>query len=435
VEGRAGVWIMAATNRPDILDPAVLRPGRLDKILYVGFPGPRDRVEILRALTKNGTKPMLGSGVSLTMVGEDSRCEGFSGADVGNLVREASMNALRESLKRGRNEGPVMVEKEHFEKAFRVLKPSVGVKDRARYETMGKRYGEREPVDDNVQGLHTGQGVGNEILSDNEVEMIEPQISDAESNLIPVGGSLQSDVVFNAAIQGENANDSISTQIVTGESTKINDVTDPDSNKDREDRDEDILETFVSKDDIIDLEASTEKSSFPISSETTAKHLSDDKTPNTTALATPKISIRSPDNLNGEVSKFYSSIAAIVPQPLETKNPGVELRFLPDMVIRVVDNSTVKEIGGKNGKIVSVRGGGERATVKLEGLSGARIVSVKEVEVELPEEGDKVKSLVWGSPPEVGEVISLDDDDNAVVKFGDEQMTIQIDMLCKVEVG
>jgi len=435
VEGRAGVWIMAATNRPDILDPAVLRPGRLDKILYVGFPGPRDRVEILRALTKNGTKPVLGSGVSLTMVGEDSRCDGFSGADVGNLVREASMNALRESLKKGRNEGPVMVEKEHFEKAFRVLKPSVGVKDRARYETMGKRYGERDPVDDNVQGMHAGQGVGNEILSDNEVEMIEPQISDAESNLIPVGGSVQSDVVFNAAIQEENANDSISTQIVTGESTKINDVTDPDSNKDREDRDEDILETFVSKDDMIDLEASTEKSFFPNSSETTTKHLSDDKPHNSTALATPKISIRSPDNLNGEVSKFYSSIAAIVPQSLETKNPGVELRFLPDMVIRVVDNSTVKEIGGKAGKIVSVRGGGEKATVKLEGLSGARIVSVKEVEVELPEEGDKVKSLVWGSPPEVGEVISLDDDDNAVVKFGDEQMTIQIDMLCKVEVG
>jgi len=437
VEGRAGVWIMAATNRPDILDPAVLRPGRLDKILYVGFPGPRDRVEILRALTKNGTKPMLGRGVSLTTVGEDARCEGFSGADVGNLVREASMNALRESLKRGRNEGPVMVEKEHFEKAFRVLKPSVGVKDRARYETMGKRYGDRDPVDDNVEGMHAKQGVGNEILSDNEVEMIEPQISDAESNLIPVGGTSHSDESnpdCNVAIQEEKTNDSISTQIVTDEITKVNDVPDPDSNKDREDSNEDILETFVSKKDLIDLEASTVTSSFPNSNETTAKHLSDGKTQSTTAIATPKISIRSPDNLNGEVSKFYSSIA-IEPKPLEIKNPGVELRFLPDMVIRVVDNSTVKEIGGKAGKIVSVRGGGEKATVKLEGLSGARIVSVKEVEVELPEEGDKVKSLVWGSPPEVGEVLSLDDDDNAVVKFRDEQMSIQIDMLCKVEMG
>lgn len=52
VEGRSGVFLMAATNRPDIIDPAVLRPGRLDKILYVGFPNQEDRIDILRALTK-----------------------------------------------------------------------------------------------------------------------------------------------------------------------------------------------------------------------------------------------------------------------------------------------------------------------------------------------------------------------------------------------
>lgn len=49
---RSGVFLMAATNRPDIIDPAVLRPGRLDKILYVGFPNEDDRIDILRALTK-----------------------------------------------------------------------------------------------------------------------------------------------------------------------------------------------------------------------------------------------------------------------------------------------------------------------------------------------------------------------------------------------
>lgn len=52
VEGRSGVFLMAATNRPDIIDPAILRPGRLDKILYVGFPNENDRIDILRALTK-----------------------------------------------------------------------------------------------------------------------------------------------------------------------------------------------------------------------------------------------------------------------------------------------------------------------------------------------------------------------------------------------
>lgn len=52
VESRIGVFLMAATNRPDIVDPAVLRPGRLDKILYIGLPQASDRVDILRALTK-----------------------------------------------------------------------------------------------------------------------------------------------------------------------------------------------------------------------------------------------------------------------------------------------------------------------------------------------------------------------------------------------
>lgn len=52
VEGRQGVFIMAATNRPDILDPAILRPGRLDKILFVDLPSATDRYEILKTLTK-----------------------------------------------------------------------------------------------------------------------------------------------------------------------------------------------------------------------------------------------------------------------------------------------------------------------------------------------------------------------------------------------
>lgn len=52
IEGRQGVFILAATNRPDIIDPAVLRPGRLDKVLYVDLPSGCDRVDILRTITK-----------------------------------------------------------------------------------------------------------------------------------------------------------------------------------------------------------------------------------------------------------------------------------------------------------------------------------------------------------------------------------------------
>jgi len=52
IESRKGEFLMAASNRPEIVDPAVLRPGRLDKILYVGIPSSSDRVDILNALTK-----------------------------------------------------------------------------------------------------------------------------------------------------------------------------------------------------------------------------------------------------------------------------------------------------------------------------------------------------------------------------------------------
>lgn len=52
IEERKGVFLMAATNRPDIVDPAVMRPGRLDKILYVGLPSESDRIDILNAVTK-----------------------------------------------------------------------------------------------------------------------------------------------------------------------------------------------------------------------------------------------------------------------------------------------------------------------------------------------------------------------------------------------
>ncbi|KAI3362906.1 hypothetical protein L3Q82_011510, partial [Scortum barcoo] len=99
LETRRQVFIMAATNRPDIIDPAILRPGRLDKTLYVGLPPPADRHAILLTITKGGTKPQLEQDVCLEEIAIDERCDCFTGADLTALVREASINALRTYMK------------------------------------------------------------------------------------------------------------------------------------------------------------------------------------------------------------------------------------------------------------------------------------------------------------------------------------------------
>lgn len=85
---RAGVYVIAATNRPDMIDPAMLRPGRLGKHLFVGLPEAEERVEILRTLLRK----MPADADALAEFGRG--CEGFSGADLGSLVHEAAQHAI-----------------------------------------------------------------------------------------------------------------------------------------------------------------------------------------------------------------------------------------------------------------------------------------------------------------------------------------------------
>ncbi|KAF1501092.1 Nuclear valosin-containing protein-like, partial [Megadyptes antipodes antipodes] len=98
LENRRQVFIMAATNRPDIIDPAILRPGRLDKTLYVGLPPPADRLAILKTITKDGTRPPLDTDVSLEEIAYNQHCDCYTGADLSALVREASICALRQEM-------------------------------------------------------------------------------------------------------------------------------------------------------------------------------------------------------------------------------------------------------------------------------------------------------------------------------------------------
>lgn len=90
-----GIIIIAATNRPDILDPALLRPGRFDRQIVVDKPDVKGRGEILKVHTRG--KP-LAKGISLEVLAR--RTPGFTGADLSNLVNEAALLAARRNKKR-----------------------------------------------------------------------------------------------------------------------------------------------------------------------------------------------------------------------------------------------------------------------------------------------------------------------------------------------
>ncbi|MBI4140158.1 AAA family ATPase [Candidatus Woesearchaeota archaeon] len=108
------VVIIAATNRPDIIDPALLRPGRFDRILLTPPPDINGRTEILKVHT---AKMPLSQDVNIQEIAE--KTEGFVGADIEALCREAAMISLREDMKTKE------VSKKHFEEALKIVRPSV----------------------------------------------------------------------------------------------------------------------------------------------------------------------------------------------------------------------------------------------------------------------------------------------------------------------
>jgi len=108
------IVIIGATNRPDMMDPALLRPGRFDRIVYIPPPDKEARFEILRVHTRNMP---LAKDVDLEELA--NMLEGYSGADIEMLVREAGLIALRE------NENATSVEARHFLQAMKKVRASI----------------------------------------------------------------------------------------------------------------------------------------------------------------------------------------------------------------------------------------------------------------------------------------------------------------------
>ena len=108
------VVVIAATNRPNLLDPAIIRPGRFDRLVYLGTPDRRGRLKIFKIHTKNTP---LSKDVNLENLADIT--EGYVGADIESVCREAVLIALRENF------GIEMIEMRHFSEALKKVKPTI----------------------------------------------------------------------------------------------------------------------------------------------------------------------------------------------------------------------------------------------------------------------------------------------------------------------
>jgi AAA family ATPase, CDC48 subfamily len=137
IERLKDVFIVAATNRPDTLDPALIRPGRLDRLVYVGTPDLIGRKAIFEIYLKNTP---LAADVSIDELAE--KTERYTGADIEAVCREAVMTALRENME------TKLIAKENFSKSLESIKPSVGEELNEKYEKMKDIIKQKDLLDD-----------------------------------------------------------------------------------------------------------------------------------------------------------------------------------------------------------------------------------------------------------------------------------------------
>jgi len=124
------VILIAATNRPDMIDKALMRPGRLDRIIYVPLPDWDTRNDILKI---HLSRTPCGNDVSIEDLGE--KTEGYSGAEIAAVCKEAALAALEEDLQA--NE----VRWSHFEKALTAVKPRTSMESLKFYDKFQQQIG------------------------------------------------------------------------------------------------------------------------------------------------------------------------------------------------------------------------------------------------------------------------------------------------------
>ena len=143
LEDRNDVYVIAATNRPDMIDPAMKRPGRLDKLLFVPLPSETDRYDILNTLCQQKHVP-LHDNVDLKAIASHENCSRLSGADLASLIREAGAISMQDDIKQeARLECKQMIfskiKHSHFITAFDKVLPSVSKAETRYYNALSRK--------------------------------------------------------------------------------------------------------------------------------------------------------------------------------------------------------------------------------------------------------------------------------------------------------
>lgn len=137
LESLKDVVVIAATNRPNILDPAIVRPGRFDRLVYVGAPNRKGRISIFKIHSKGIP---LAEDVDLERLADDT--EGYVGADIEAVCREAVMIALREDFNIEK------IDMQYFRKALKKVKPTINEQIAQFYEKIEEQFkGGQRPAD------------------------------------------------------------------------------------------------------------------------------------------------------------------------------------------------------------------------------------------------------------------------------------------------
>jgi transitional endoplasmic reticulum ATPase len=133
LEELQNVIIIAATNRPDMIDPGMLRPGRIDRLIMVPAPDEVARIEIMKVHTQNMP---LAKNVNIEDLAK--KMENYTGADIENVCREAAMIALRENLESKE------VTSKNFKQALENSKPSVDEETIKMYNAFNEKVKEKQ---------------------------------------------------------------------------------------------------------------------------------------------------------------------------------------------------------------------------------------------------------------------------------------------------